>query len=112
MNSFFLSIDRPFEFVGRLNEDVNTYVNLGTKGDIFFNFPYIQLDQKDTQKEKKGLSEVYKDGGTYVKSFFSVMYNPSNVRISMMNANNLRIHHIVKWKNTTPMIISENYKKP
>jgi len=111
MNSFFCSIDRPFEFMGRLNEDVTTYVNLGSKGDVFCSFPFIQLDQKDTQKTKSGLTEVYKDNGTYVKSFFSVMYNPSNVKISMMNANNKRLHHSIKWINTTPMIIDEKYKK-
>ena len=111
MNSFFCSTDRPFEFIGRLNEDVTTYVNLGSKGDIFCTLPFIQLDQKDTQKTKSGLTDVYKDNGTYVKSFFSVMYNPSSVKVSIMNANNKRIHHSIKWINTTPMIINESYKK-
>ena len=111
MNSFLCSTDRPFKFLGRMNEDVTTYVNLGSKGDIFFTFTNIQLDQKDTQGEKKGLTEMYKDNGTYVKSFFSVMYNPSNVKVSMMNSNNPRIHHSVKWINTTPMIIDYKYKK-
>lgn len=111
MNSFLCSTDRPFKFLGRMNEDVTTYVNLGSKGDIFFTFTNIQLDQKDTQGEKKGLTEMYKDNGTYVKSFFSVMYNPSNVKVSMMNSNNPRIHHSVKWINTTPMIIDIKYKK-
>jgi len=111
MNSFFCSIDRPFEFMGRLNEDVTTYVNLGSKGDIFCTFPFIQLDQKDTQKTKSGLTEVYKDNGTYVKSFFSILYNPSCVKISVMNANNKRIHHSIKWVNTTPMILNEKFKK-
>jgi hypothetical protein len=111
MNSFFCSTDRPFEFVGRLNEDVTTYVNLGTKGEIFCTLPYIQLDQKDTQKSKSGLTDVYKDNGTYVKSFFSVMYNPSCVKISVMNATNKRIHHTIKRINMTPMIINQQYKK-
>jgi hypothetical protein len=111
MNSFFCSTDRPFEFMGRLNEDVTTYVNLGGKGDIFCTFPFVQLDQKDTQKSKSGLTDVYLDNGTYVKSFFSVMYNPSCVKVSVMNANNKRIHHSIKWVNTTPMIVSDKYKK-
>lgn len=111
MNSFFCSTDRPFVFMGRLNEDVTTYVNLGSKGDIFCTFPFIQLDQKDTQKTKSGLTEVYKDNGTYVKSFFSLMFNPSMVKISIMNATNKRLHHSIKWNNTTPMIIREKHKK-
>lgn len=111
MNSFFCSTDRPFNFIGRLNEDVTTYVNLGGKGDLFCTFPFIQLDQKDTQKTKSGLTEVYKDNGTYVKSFFSVMYNPSSIKISVMNASNKRIHHLIKWKNAVPCIVEEKYKK-
>jgi hypothetical protein len=111
MNSFFCSTDRPFEFMGRLNEDVTTYVNLGAKGQIFCTFPFIQLDQKDTQVTGLGLSDTYIKTGTYVKAFFSVMYNPSSVKISMMNANNPRLHHSIKWINTTPMILDEKYKK-
>ena len=34
MNSFICSTDRPFNFVGRINEDVNTYCNLGNKGHL------------------------------------------------------------------------------
>ena len=35
MNSFFCRTDRPFQFVGRINEDVNTYVKLGSTGVLF-----------------------------------------------------------------------------
>jgi len=111
MNSFLCTPKRRFKFMGRMNEDVTTYTNLGSKGDVFFTFTNLQLDQKDSQIEKKGLSEMYLDNGTYTKSFFSVMYNPSNTKVSMMNANNKRIHHSISWKNTTPMIINEDYKK-
>jgi len=111
MNSFLCSTKRRFKFMGRMNEDVTTYVNLGTKGDLFLTIPVMAINQKDTQKTKKGLTEMYTDNGTYVKSFFSVMYNPSCVKASMMNANHKRIHHLIKWNNTTPMIINERYKK-
>lgn len=110
MNSFLCSTERPFNFMGRMNEDVTTYVNLGSKGYLFFTFTNLQLDQKDSQSEKKGLTELYTDNGTYIKSFFSVMYNPSSVKVSMMNSNNRRIHHSIKWINTTPMIIDQKYK--
>jgi hypothetical protein len=36
---------------------------------------------------------------------------PSSVKVSMMNSNNPRIHHSIKWLNTTPMILDEKYKK-
>lgn len=111
MNTFLCSTKRRFNFLGRLNEDVTTYVNLGIKGELFLTIPVFAINQKDTQQVKKGLTEVYKDYGTYIKSMFPVIYNPSCVKVSMMNANHKRIHHLISWKNTTPMIISENYKK-
>lgn len=35
MNSFICSVDRRFDFVGRINEDVNTYTLLGMRGGYF-----------------------------------------------------------------------------
>ena len=111
MNSFFCSTDRPFQFIGSINEDVNTYTTLGSRGDVFFTFTNIQLDQKDTQSNNGGMTDEYALTGTYVKSFHSVMMQPSSVKASMMNSNNKRIHHLIKWNNTTPMIISNQNKK-
>ena len=111
MNSFLCSIDRPFKFVGSINEDVNTYTTLGSRGELFFTFTNINLSQGDTQSNKGGMSDEYALTGTYVKSFHSVMMQPSSVKISMMNAKNTRLHHSIKWKNTTPMILKDKYKK-
>ena len=111
MNSFVCSTEREFKFIGSLNEDVNTYVTLGSRGDLFFTFTNLQLDQKDTQSQEGGMSDSYNLHGTYVKSFTSIMMHPSSVKISMMNVNNPRLHHTIKWGATTPMIISEKHKK-
>ena len=111
MNSFLCCTERRFEFMGRMNEDVTTYVNLGTKGGLFLTIPVFAINQKDTQQVEKGLTEMYVDNGTYIKSMFSVIYNPSCVKASMMNASHKRIHHSINWGATTPMIIDEKYKK-
>jgi len=111
MNSFFCSTDRYFQFVGSINEDVNTYTTLGSRGDVFFTFTNIQLDQKDTQSNKGGMTDQYALSGTYVKSFHTVMMQPSSVKISMMNSNHPRLHHSINWKATTPMIISSKHRK-
>lgn len=111
MNSFLCSTERPFQFVGRINEDVNTYTHKGSTGHLFFTTNYVSLIQKNTQQSSGGMTEMYLDSGTYVKSFYSVMYQPSSVKISIMNARNKRIHHHVNWKNTTPMILREEHKK-
>ncbi len=57
------------------------------------------------------MSDIYKLQGTYIKSFTTVLMQPSNVSISMMNASHKRIHHSIKWINTTPMIINQKHKK-
>jgi hypothetical protein len=111
MNSFFCSTDRYFQFIGSINEDVNTYTTLGSRGDVFFTFTNIQLDQKDTQSNKGGMTDQYALSGTYVKSFHTVMMQPSSVKISMMNSNHPRLHHSINWKATTPMIISSKHRK-
>ena len=111
MNTFLCSVDRPFKFLGRINEDVTTYVNLGSKGKIFFTIPNICIAQTGHQSQSAGLTDMYLDYGTYVKSFMSVMYNPSCVRVAMMGTTHKRIHHKVLWNNAVPKILNEKYKK-
>lgn len=111
MNSFICSTDRPFNFIGAMNEDVNTYTTLGSRGELFGTVPMINLVQKATQSQAGGISDMYLKYGTYCKSFTTVIMSPSSVKVSMMNSNNPRIHHLIKWINTVPVIIDQKYKK-
>jgi hypothetical protein len=111
MNSFFCSTKRPFKFIGSMNEDVNTYTTLASRGGLFFTFTSVQLDQVATQSNKSGITDMYLKFGTYCKAFTTVIMSPSSVKVSMMNTSNPRIHHLIKWKNTTPMILQDKYKK-
>lgn len=111
MNSFLCSTDRPFQFMGRINEDTNTYVALGAKGHIFATIPELVLHQRETQGNPGGLTEFYLETGTYYKSFYTVMLQPSSVHCSLMGQTNPRLHHRIKWVNTVPMIIREEYRK-
>ena len=111
MNFFICSVDRPFQFMGRINEDVNTYVRLGTKGDLFQTIADIRLEQLDTQSNTGGLTEFYLDGGTYVKSFYTVLFSPSCAVINLMGNKHKRLHHRIKWNNAIPVILEEKYKK-
>lgn len=111
MNSFICSTERPFQFVGAMNEDVNTYTTQQSRGEIFFTIPFVSLTQTATQSNKSGITDMYQRFGTYCKSFTTVMMHPSGSRVAMMNSSHQRIHHSIKWINTTAMIISENYKK-
>lgn len=111
MNTLFCSTERPFNFVGRLNDDVNTYTESGRRGNLFLTFPHVSIDQADSQTQKGGNSDIYLKYGTYVKSFTSVMYAPSCVKVRMMNANHQRLHHSVSWNNAVPQIVREELRK-
>jgi hypothetical protein len=111
MNSFFCSTDRPFQFVGSMNEDVNTYTTLGSRGNLFLTIPVIAINQKDSQTQKGGITDMYRKFGTYCKAFTTTMMQPSSVKVSMMNSNHQRIHHSINWGSTVPMIIDQKHKK-
>ena len=111
MNSFFCDTEKPFEFIGRINEDVNTYVSQGMKGKLFFTIAKASLDQICTQSNSGGMTDIYLECGTYVKSFFSVIVAPSCVKIAEMGQTHKRLHHLVNWENAVPKIISSSFKK-
>jgi hypothetical protein len=111
MNSFICSTDRPFKFIGRINEDVNTYVNKQSIGLLMGTIPFVSLVQNQTQSNKGGMTELYLDSGTYIKSFYTVMFSPSSVYIKPMGDKHLRLHHHVKWDSAVPKLISEKHKK-
>lgn len=112
MNSFVCDAERPFQFYGRINEDVNTYTHGGRRGDLFFTIASASLQQKQTQSNSGGMTDLYLKTGTYVKSFYSVMYAPSCVKIKDMGPVHKRLHHSVRWNNATPCIVREELRKP
>ena len=111
MNTFICSVDRPFKFIGKINEDTNLYANNAKYGDIFLTIPYVTVVQKETQSNQGGLTDIYLSLGTYVKSFYTVMLQPSSVKVGLMGSAHKRLHHKVNWEHTCPMIINEKYKK-
>ena len=111
MNSFFCRVDRKFDFIGRINEDVNTYTWRGTRGELMFTIADMSLNQQDSQQNSGGMTELYLNAGTYVKSFYSVIVAPSCVKIAEMGCGHRRIHHLVDWETCAPKIISSRFKK-
>jgi len=114
MNSFICSTDREFRFSGRINEDVNTYTELARRGGLFLTVVHAQLRQMQTQSNEGGMTELYIDSGTYVKSFYSVMYCPSGVTVNKLQdprSPHSRIHHRINWNATAPKILREEWRK-
>lgn len=86
MNSFICSVDRPFSFMGRINEDVNTYTNLGRCGELFMTIGAVQLGQKQTQKNSGGMTELYLDSGrglNYATARRYIKKTPKNAQTEM-----------------------------
>lgn len=111
MNCYVCKTSRPFVFRGTINEDVNMYVTENMIGNIVFSVTNVCCNQEVTQISKGGLTDIYLDIGTYVKSFYSVMAQPSCVTVKGMGVKDRRIHHDISWKHCSPYIISEVYKK-
>lgn len=89
MNTFFCDVEKRFDFVGRINEDVNTYTRYGNAGWLGITVVDCVVSQKQTQKNDGGMSEVYRDNG---------------------NCHN-RMHHKIDWNLCVPKILNEAHKK-
>lgn len=111
MNSMFCRVDRPVEFKGVMNEDITTYTTLGSRGILFLTFSKCHIVQIQTQTLDGGMTEAYKESGTYLKSFYSVMSMPSAVKIHMMYTKYNRIHSRVDWDYCVPKILDEKHRK-
>jgi len=111
MNSFICSVDRRFDFMARMNDDTTTYLVRTLRGELFFTLLHTMLVQLPTQQNAGGLTELYLDHGTYVKTFYSVMFAPSCVKIGEMGEEHARIHHEINWHRTAPKILRESHKK-
>jgi hypothetical protein len=112
MNSFFCDIERPFFFYGSMNEDATYYAHASRMGILVFTLFGWMLDQVPTQANDGGLTDIYLETGTYVKSFYSVMISPSNVKIGKIgNGKNERLHHLINGAAGNPLIIDEKYSK-
>lgn len=111
MNTFFCDTKKPFQFMGSINEDVNMYTLLGNQGKLILSVADLHIDQTPTQQSKGGMSDIYLDYGTYLKSFYSVVFAPQCVKVAEMGTRHKRLHHRISWNNCTPMILSQKWKR-
>jgi hypothetical protein len=111
MNAMFMRVDRPFRFLGRINEDVTAYCHHGAMGELFLTPPDVYLLQPQTQQQTGGLTEAYLASGTYLKSFYSVMWCPSFVSIGSIGLGDRRIHHRIDWERAVPKILDPALRK-
>ena len=113
MNSFFCDTKRRINFTGKLNEDVCTYVTNGSRGEVYLTLYFASLSQARSQSQEGGLTDIYHDLGTYVKSFYAVMMHPSSITITtskVIDKTGRRLHHQVPSNTTYPKIVSERLR--
>lgn len=110
MNVFFFDVDKPVYYIGAMNDDVNAGINLARQGRVALSPTIISTIPAPTQSISGGLTEMYKDTGTYQKSMYSVVLSPSSVTAKYQEAVG-RVHHWVDGSKTYPLIISEKWKK-
>lgn len=111
MNSFFCRTDTPIQYRGTMNEDVVTYTTLSSRGQLFFSSTQFCVVQLPTQSLSGGMTDAYKEGGTYLKTFYAVMSMPSAVKVSMMYTTHKRVHHRINWELCAPKILNEKWRK-
>lgn len=111
MNTFFLRADRKFYFVARMNDDVTTNLVNNKIGKKIITVLYAMVSMPATQRMKGGMTDVYTDEGTYMKSFYSVMFEPSACKVDATMKKVKRVHHSITWNNISPKILNERYKK-
>lgn len=113
MNSFFCDTKRRISFVSRMNDDVSTYVVNGSRGELYLTVYCAAINQERTQAQDGGLTDMYLDKGTYVKSFYTVMMHPSSVKVMTNRGVSIvgtRLHHYVPSNTTYPKIVSERLR--
>ena len=113
MNFIYGTTKKMFRYIGRMNEDVNKYLVDNNIGKLSMMLTDISLKQVNTQKTSGGMTDIYKNFGTYMKSFYSVIHNPSAVKINALGGTSetYRIHHIINYDRSVPKILNERYCK-
>lgn len=111
MNVWLMRTDRPFRYVGLTNEDTNMYVSLGGIGKLMFTVTNVSVNQIQTQDNPGGLTDIYKQDGTFIKSFYSVICRPDCVKVAAMGDHYMRMHHNVEWDYCVPKILNEKWRK-
>lgn len=111
MNSFFFrTTDPPLPFAGTLNDDVNMYLDLASRSPfISLTYPLYVINQRVTQQNQGGMTDIYRRDGTFVKSMHTVIRYPAAVKVKALKST--RWHHEVDWDKIQVKIISEKLRK-
>lgn len=110
MNVFFFKVSNPVQYNGTINEDSTMGIQEARSGNVVLTNCLVQLEQTTTQQADGGLTDIYKDSGTYQKSFYTLLACPASTVVMYQRAVG-RVHHFIRSDLAYPKIISEDHKK-
>lgn len=115
MNSFVCRTGSRIDFRGTMNEDVAAYTSNGQRGVLMLTCNQIAIGMEATQSIAGGMSEFYRETGTYVKTAYSLITSPSCVRVGYLidraGDRGGRIHHNVIARNAYAKVVREEVKR-
>lgn len=111
MTTFIMRKDEKHYFHMRMNDDITTSALANMRGQMFYSYLPVRVDTVKTQSQAGGMTDIYRDNGTYRKSFYTVMAAPSCTKISQMGLHDMRVHHEIVWNNCAPKILDESLRK-
>jgi hypothetical protein len=94
------------EWEGRLNDDLINAIKVYKFGQSEFSFKFLNTKPFETQKVKGGLTDIYKDYGTVLKTMYAILYEPKVTKLVIKFG---RYHHETDWKLITPKILDYKY---
>ena len=97
--------DKKINYKGTMCEDLNTTLEYGKQGTIFFNNMLICFNAPKRSTNDGGLKDLYDNNSLYVRNFYSLIVNPSVVKLLPNGKTKNKI------KDTLPKIINQRWKK-
>ena len=106
-NVYFLK-NGDMRFRGTSDEDATFYVDNVKIGNMCYLVLDVGYDSYERGSNKGGLSEMYKELGTYVRSFYAVIANPAVFKL-YLRKNKFEIKK--SFNSIAPKLLNERWKK-
>lgn len=110
MNYWFCCTDKPVDYAGIMNDDVNAGILLNKYG--HFSIQYGGLIIQQAQQASGGMKDVYaQNSAMYQKAMFSIMLAPSFVKLNYLcnygkdGLNSQRIYHNIQREYAYPYVV-------
>lgn len=103
-----LNTDNPIKFRGLFSEDLHASLDAGIQGKTAIATTMVQIHSPTRGTNKGGLFDLYKDGGTYVRTFFTILAYPNVAKITIKNG---EFKPTFNHSAFVPLILSERWKK-